>query len=224
MNGKEKVLLSWSGGKDSAFALHEIRRNDSLEVVALLTSVTEDYGRISMHGVRYELLMAQADSLGLPLEVLCIAREDSNEQYEEKLQALLENYASRDVSAVVFGDIFLQELREYRENNLSKVGLKGLFPLWNKKTEILSRSFIESGFKAVVTCVDSETLDGTYAGHAYDHEFLSSIPSSVDPCGENGEFHSFVYDGPIFTKKIEVSRGEVVVRDERFYFCDLLPL
>jgi uncharacterized protein (TIGR00290 family) len=187
MSEKEKVLFSWSGGKDSASALHEIRKNDSLEIVALLTSVTEDYGRISMHGVRFELLKAQADSLGLPLEVLYITCGDSNERYEEKLQALLENYKSNGVSAVVFGDIFLQELREYRENNLSKVGLKGLFPLWNRKSDILSRSFIESGFKAVVTCVDSESLDGTFAGHAYDNEFLSLIPSSVDPCGENGD-------------------------------------
>jgi uncharacterized protein (TIGR00290 family) len=221
---KEKVLISWSGGKDSAFALYEIQENYSLEVVALVTSVTEDYGRVSMHGVRQELLMAQADSLGLPLEVLFITRGETNTQYEEKLQSLLERYAFTGVSAVIFGDIFLQDLREYREKNLSKIGMKGIFPLWNRKTELLSRSFITSGFKAVVTCIDSEALGGIYVGRTYDHEFLSSIPSSVDPCGENGEFHSFVYDGPIFKRKIEISTGEVVVRDDRFFFCDLLPV
>jgi len=220
----EKVLFTWSGGKDSAMSLYELRKGRNYEIMALLTSVTEDYDRISMHGVRRILLERQADSLGLPLEKLYITRNASNEEYEAKLKDKLLQYKNRSVSSVVFGDIFLEDLRKYRENNLAQVGMKGIFPIWKRDTAELARTFIGLGFKAVITCVDSNSLDGKFAGRYFDNQFLSELPANVDPCGENGEFHSFVYDGPIFHERISFRRGKVVFRDNRFYFCDLVPL
>jgi uncharacterized protein (TIGR00290 family) len=219
-----KVLFTWSGGKDSAMALYELRQSNHYEIVALLTSVTEDYGRISMHGVRRILLEQQAKSLGLPLEELYLTRNSSNEEYEAKLKEKLLQYKSQGVSSVVFGDIFLEDLRKYREDNLAQVGMKGIFPIWKRDTAELARTFIGLGFKAVVTCVDSNVLDGKFAGRYFDSRFLSELPPRVDPCGENGEFHSFVYDGPPFQERIRFRRGKVVLRDNRFYFCDLVPV
>lgn len=219
----EKVLITWSGGKDSALALYMLRKMHNHEIVALLTSVTEDYDRISMHGVRRVLLEQQAKSLGFPLEILYISRNSSNEEYEAKLKEKLLQYKSQGVSSVVFGDIFLEDLRKYRENNLAQVGMKGVFPIWKRDTTELAHTFINLGFKAVITCVDSNALDGKFAGRYFDNEFLSELPTKVDPCGENGEFHTFVYDGPIFSERIRFRRGKVVLRDNRFYFCELIP-
>ena len=219
----EKVLLAWSGGKDSAMALYELEMTQGYEIAALLTTLTEDYDRISMHGVRVALLERQAESLRLPLEKVLISRDSSNEEYESRMEAKLREYLSRGVTSVVFGDIFLEDLRQYREKNLSKLGMKGVFPLWKKDTAGLARTFIDLGFKAVVTCVDSEALEGKYVGRVYDEQFLSDLPASVDPCGENGEFHSFVYDGPVFRERIPHKKGEVVLRDNRFHYCDLIP-
>jgi len=220
----EKVLFTWSGGKDSALALYELQRNGRYEVTALLTTVTEDYDRISMHGVRRVLLEQQAQSLGLPLEIVYIPRNSSNEDYEARLREKLLQYKSRSVTSVVFGDIFLEDVRNYRENNLAQVGMKGVFPIWKRDTGELALTFIDLGFKAIITCVDSNALDGKFAGRPFDERFLSELPSNVDPCGENGEFHSFVYDGPIFRKKIKYKKGRIVLRDNRFYFCDLIPV
>jgi uncharacterized protein (TIGR00290 family) len=220
----EKVLFTWSGGKDSALALYELQRNGRYEVTALLTTVTEDYDRISMHGVRRVLLEQQAQSLGLPLEIVYIPRNSSNEDYEARLREKLLQYKSRSVTSVVFGDIFLEDVRNYRENNLAQVGMKGVFPIWKRDTAELAHTFIDLGFKAIITCVDSNALDGKFAGRPFDERFLSELPSNVDPCGENGEFHSFVYDGPIFRKKIKYKKGRIVLRDNRFYFCDLIPV
>lgn len=219
----QKVIFTWSGGKDSAMALYELHKSKNYEIVALLTSVTEGYDRISMHGVRRVLLEKQAESLGLPLEMLYITRNSSNEEYEAKLKDKLLKYKKQGVSSVVFGDIFLEDLRKYREDNLALVGMKGIFPIWKRDTAELARTFIELGFKAVITCVDSNFLDGKFAGRYFDNRFLSELPGTVDPCGENGEFHSFVCDGPIFKERIRFRRGEVVLRDNRFYFCDLVP-
>ena len=219
----EKVLFTWSGGKDSAMSLYELRKGRNYEIMALLTSVTEDYDRISMHGVRRILLERQADSLGLPLEKLYITRNASNEEYEAKLKDKLLQYKNRSVSSVVFGDIFLEDLRKYREDNLAQVGMKGIFPIWKQDTTELAHKFIDLGFKAVITCVDSNSIDGKFAGRYFDNQFLSELPATADPCGENGEFHSFVYDGPIFRERIRFRRGKVVLRDNRFYFCDLVP-
>jgi len=220
----EKIIFTWSGGKDSAMALYELQRTHSYEVSALLTTITEDYERISMHGVRRILLERQADSLGLSLEKVFISKNTSNEEYESKMQEALIKYRATGVSSVVFGDIFLEDLRKYREDNLSKVDMKGIFPIWKRDTTELAHTFIDLGFKAVVTCVDSNVLDKKFVGRVFDEQFLSELPSTVDPCGENGEFHSFVYDGPIFRERIAFTMGDIVLRDNRFYFCDLIPV
>ena len=217
----EKVLFSWSGGKDSALALYEIRKDQRYETVSLLTTVTEDYRRISMHGVPEVLLERQASSIGLPLERVFISKNGSNEEYESRMYKVLLKFQKMGVSAVVFGDILLEGVRKYREENLAKVGMKGIFPLWGKGD--LSQTFIDRGFKAIVTCVDAKALDKSFAGKLFDKKFLAELPASADPNGENGEFHSFVFEGPIFRKKIPFEVGEVVKRDS-FYFCDLQPL
>jgi uncharacterized protein (TIGR00290 family) len=220
----EKILFSWSGGKDSALALHSLQNNKQLEIVALLTTVTADYDRISMHGVRRDLLEKQAKSIGIPLEKVTISKNASNDEYEEKIKAVLLKYKNEGVTSVAFGDIFLEDLKKYREENLAKIGLKGLFPLWKQKSDILAKKFIDLKFKAIITCVDGKQLDGRrFCGREYDNALISELPKNVDCCGENGEFHSFVYAGPIFKNEIPIKKGEVVLRDEQFYFCDLVP-
>ncbi len=224
MSTPEKVLFTWSGGKDSAMALYELEMTDGYEIAALLTTVTEDYDRISMHGVRATLLEQQAKSLRLPLEKVYLTGNSSNEEYEERMKVKLIQYRSQGVYSVVFGDIFLEDVRKYREGNLAKIGMKGVFPLWKRDTNEFAHTFIGLGFKAVITCVDSNVLDRGFVGRVFDERFLSELPGAVDPCGENGEFHSFVHDGPIFRERIVHRRGKVVLRDSRFYYCDLIPL
>jgi uncharacterized protein (TIGR00290 family) len=217
----ERVIFAWSGGKDSALALYELQRLRGYEVFALLTTVTKDYKRISMHGVRQDLLERQAECLDFPLEIIEISKKASNEEYESKMSAVLEKYKERGVDSVVFADIFLEDVRKYREDNLSRIGMSAIFPLWAKDTRELAHTFIDLGFEAIITCVDSKILDMSFAGRDFNERFLSELPPNVDPCGENGEFHSFVYDGPIFKQRISFTPGKVVLRDERFYFCDL---
>lgn len=219
---KRKVLFSWSGGKDSSLALYELNKNNDFDIV-LLTTVTKDYGRTSMHGVREILLERQAQSLGYPLEKVYLAKNTSNEEYESLMAQTLGKYIIQGVEAVVFGDIFLEDLKKYRENNLAKAGLKGIFPLWGRTSGEIAGTFIDLGFKTIITCVDSKVLDKRFAGRLYDREFLAELPANIDPCGENGEFHSFAFDGPIFKEKIEFATGDIVLRDNRFYFCDLIP-
>ena len=214
-------MVSWSGGKDSALALFEVLRSDEYEVVALLTTVTEGYDRISMHGVRRVLLEQQANALGLPLEKVYIPQNCSNEVYESRMREALLKYRGLGVSSVVTGDIFLEDLRQYREIKLSQLGLKGLFPIWKRDSVHLAERFVDLGFKAVVVCVDNQCLDKSFAGYLFDEEFLSRLPPNVDPCGENGEFHTFVYDGPLFHRRISIEIGEIVLRENRFYYCDL---
>ncbi len=219
----QKVIASWSGGKDSAMALQNVLASEQFEVAALLTTLTEDYQRISMHGVRRELLHAQADALGLPLEEVWISKRSSNEEYESTMAATLSRYKEDGVTSVVFGDIFLEDLKKYREGNLAKLGMNGIFPLWKQDTHVLIQRFIRSGFKAVTVCVDTQALDRKFAGRELDERFIAELPESVDVCGENGEYHSFVYSAPIFSKDIAHTVGETVLRDERFCFCDLIP-
>jgi uncharacterized protein (TIGR00290 family) len=219
----KKVILSWSGGKDSALALYEIQDTDNYKILGLLTTVTEDFERISIHGVRQILVEQQADSLGFPLEKVFISKNTSLEEYESKMQKTLKKYSPLGIPNVVFGDIFLEDVRKYREDQLSRVGMKGVFPLWKKDTHELAQTFIDLGFKAIITCVDSDVLEKKFVGRIFDDQFLSELPSHVDPCGENGEFHSFVYDGPIFRSKIFYTIGEIVLRENRFYYCDLIP-
>jgi uncharacterized protein (TIGR00290 family) len=220
---REKVIVAWSGGKDSALALYEILETDSYEVLELLTTVTQDYDRINIHGVRRVLLEQQARSLGFPLEKMLIPKGVSDANYESILLKSLNRHRTKGVLSVVFGDIFLEDVRKYREGILSKVGMKGIFPLWKKGSRQLARTFVDLGFKAVITVVDSKVLDKEFVGREYDAKFLATLPANVDPCGENGEFHSFVYDGPIFREKIFFTKGEKVLRENRFYYCDLLP-
>jgi len=218
----EKVLFSWSGGKDSAIALYETLRSGKYEIVSLLTTITEDYDRVSMHGVPRALVEQQANSLGLPIEELFIARSCSNEEYEAKMGEVLARFKQDGISSVAFGDIFLEWVRKYREDNLSRLGMRGIFPIWGRDTTELTRSFIDLGFQAIITCVDSKVLDGGFLGRLLDKQFLAELPAKVDPGGENGEFHSFVFDGPIFREKITCVVGGRVLRDS-YWFCDLLP-
>jgi uncharacterized protein (TIGR00290 family) len=218
-----KAILSWSGGKDSALALYEIQQAGDYEIKALLTTITEAYDRSSMHGIRRILIEQQADALGIPLERVLLSPVSSNEEYDSRMREFLERHKREGVSAVVFGDIFLEDVRKYREERLASVGMKGIFPLWGRDTTELARTFTQLGFKAVITCVDTEQLDRSYAGRAFDDEMLASLPTGVDPCGENGELHSFVYDGPIFKRAVPHTTGEVVLRDDRFMFADLIP-
>jgi uncharacterized protein (TIGR00290 family) len=218
------ILFTWSGGKDSAMALYELQKARDYEVSALLTTITGEYDRISMHGVRRMLLEQQAASLDIPLEIVTITRNAPNEEYEKNMTAALNKYKVLGISRVAFGDIFLEDLRKYREENLRKIGMDALFPLWQRDTAALAGSFIDAGFRAVITAVDSTFLGGSFCGREYDRQFLSDLPPGVDPCGENGEFHSFVYDGPIFRGPVACTTGDIVFRDNRFYFCDLLPV
>jgi uncharacterized protein (TIGR00290 family) len=204
-------------------ALWEIQRSGTYEVVALLTTVTEAYGRVSMHGVRRTLLAAQARAIGVPLHEVFLPPDASNAEYEARMDEALRTYGEQGVRAVVFGDIFLEDLRQYRERNLARIGMRGLFPLWKRDTRELVRAFWAAGFRAVVVCVDLKVLEASFAGRQLDERFLNDLPASVDPCGENGEFHSFVFDGPIFRKPVRFVLGEAVVRGE-FCFRDLLSL
>lgn len=219
----DKVLVSWSGGKDSALAVYELEKSAQYEIAALLTTVTVDYDRISMHGVRRVLLEQQATALNAPLEKVWIGKNATNAEYENQMRVVLEKYREQGVQAVVFGDIFLEDLRKYREDNLAKVGMKGIFPIWKRDTKSLARAFGEWGFKAITTCVDSNVLGREFVGRFFDAKFLAELPAQVDPCGENGEFHSFAFAGPIFKNEIRFTKGEIVLRDNRFYYCDLLP-
>lgn len=218
----EKIVFSWSSGKDSAMALSEILKSGKYEVVSLLTTVTRDYDRVSMHGVRHKLLEMQAESLQLPLEVFYISTGATNEEYERQMGEALARFQKRGVTAVAFGDIFLDDLRKYREDRLASIGMQGIFPLWKRNTKELIQDFVNQGFKAVITCVDSKTLGKEYAGRLIGGTFLEALPKGIDPAGENGEYHSFAFEGPIFRKKIKFNVGEVVLRDS-FYFCDLIP-
>ena len=221
---REPVVLSWSGGKDSSLALAELRASADYEVVALLTSVTRGYDRISIHGVRRTLLEAQATALNLPLLEVTLDAQSSNEAYEQAfsdaLSALRQRYPT--VRRIAFGDLFLTDVREYRERLLARSGFEALFPLWGRETRELAQNFIRAGFRAHLVCVDTQQLDATFAGREFDSRMLADLPSSADPCGERGEFHSFVSAGPIFASSIPVRVGERVLRENRFMYCDLV--
>jgi uncharacterized protein (TIGR00290 family) len=204
-------------------ALRELLRDPRYKVTSLLTTITEGYDRVSMHGVRLSLLDRQAKVLGLPLVRVSIPQSPSNEQYESAMREVLERQRNEEVTAVAFGDIFLEDIRRYREEKLSQVAMKAIFPIWKKDTRELAQEFINAGFRAILTCVDSKQLDGSFVGRTFDESLLRDLPSGVDPSGENGEFHTFVYDGPIFSQSIPVRKGEIVLRENRFYYCDLLP-
>ncbi|TFG21830.1 MAG: diphthine--ammonia ligase [Promethearchaeota archaeon] len=217
------IAVSWSGGKDSALALYYSLLEKKFEVHSLLTTISAEYNRTSMHGIRIELLEKQIQSIGIPINLISLPKDVSNDEYEEIMKKEMITLKSHQVLSVMFGDIFLEDLREYRKSNLAKIGMNALFPLWGKNSIELAREFIDLGFKAIITCVDSTYLNDSYVGQIYDDNFLSTLPSNIDPCGENGEFHTFVFDGPIFSYPIKFKKGEIVFREERFYFIDLVP-
>jgi uncharacterized protein (TIGR00290 family) len=219
---KEKILFSWSTGKDSTMALAKILAGGEYEVVSLLTTVTRDYDRVTMHGVRHKLLEMQAASIGLPLEVFYISPSATNDEYERNMGEVLARFQRDGVTGVAFGDIFLEDLRQYREQKLASIGMKGVFPLWKRDTGELVTEFIDRGYKAIITCADSRLLSREFAGKYIDSGFLGALPPGIDPAGEKGEYHSFAFEGPLFKKKITFTVGEVVLRDA-FYFCDLIP-
>jgi uncharacterized protein (TIGR00290 family) len=218
----EPVLFCWSGGKDSAMALHTLLQQKEFRVTALLTTVTEGYERISMHGVRRELLERQVESIGLPLHEVRIPPQCVNLVYEARMEQALRMHYERGVRKVAFGDIFLEDLRTYRERNLARVGMTAFFPIWKRDTRELIRAFHEEHFRAVAACIDPKVLDRSFAGRELDASFFERLPADVDPCGENGEFHTFVFDGPIFKTPVRFRTGEIVERD-LFVYCDLLP-
>jgi uncharacterized protein (TIGR00290 family) len=219
---KKQVLLSWSGGKDSCLALRELLNAGDVHVEALLTTVTRDFDRISMHGVRCVLLERQAASLGVPLRQIQISKGADNDQYEAAMGIVFDEYRARGVDTVAFGDLFLEEIRAYRGRLLARHNMSGIYPVWGRDTHTLIREFLALGFKTAVVCVDPNKLDPSFAGRIIDDRFLADLPPGVDPCGENGEFHTFVFDGPIFNEPVRFSFGEVVCRDS-FWFADLIP-
>jgi uncharacterized protein (TIGR00290 family) len=216
----KRVALSWSSGKDSAWSLHLLRQDPAIEVVALFTTLNEQFDRVAMHAVRRELLELQAESLGLPLWTVPLPWPCSNEQYEARMTALCQRATSEGVEAMAFGDLFLTDIRAYREKQLAGTGLEPIFPVWQIPTASLARTMIASGLRAKITCVDPRILPAEFAGRDFDSQFLADLPPHIDPCGENGEFHSFVYDAPGFRRPIPVSVGEIVERDG-FVFADL---
>ncbi|MCP4553255.1 MAG: diphthine--ammonia ligase [Bacteroidetes bacterium] len=244
---KEKAIFNWSGGKDSALCLYKILQTQQYDVLCLLTSISEKYQRISMHGVRGDLLEMQAESIGLPLLKIQIPEMSTMEIYEKVMTTTLIDLKNKGATVSVFGDIFLEDLRTYRENKLSELDLNGLFPLWKIPTDKLVQEFIDLGFKTITTCVNERYLDKSFAGRIVDYDFLNDLPDNVDPCGENGEFHTFVFNGPIFSEPIPFDKGEIVYRkytpdkqkdnstsdrtdkhnennpfDSGFWYCDLL--
>lgn len=239
-----KAIFNWSGGKDSSLALYHILKEGKFDITALMTTVNSKYDRISMHGVRKELLYAQGESIGIPIKEVRLPEMPSMSEYDEMMLGVLSELKKDQVTHSIFGDIFLEDLRTYRENRLKEVGLTAHFPLWKRDTTELVHEFIDLGFKTVVVCVKSELLSDEFSGRIIDREFLKDLPKNVDPCGENGEFHTFVFDGPIFNKPIKYTLGEKVFKEYEapkdkedscfsgspskkpsgFHFCDLIPI
>ena len=222
--GKAKALLSWSSGKDSAWALHVLRQHHGheLEVVGLLTTVNETHGRVAMHAVRDTLLEAQAEAAGLPLWRVPIPHPSSNERYETAMREAVERGRREGITVIAFGDLFLEDIRRYREDRLAGTGIAPIFPLWRIPTDALAREMLAAGLRARITCVDPRQAPASLAGREFDDALLADLPPTVDPCGERGEFHTFAYAGPMFHRPIVVRPGEVVERDG-FVFADLLP-
>lgn len=219
---KRKTLMSWSSGKDSAWALQQLLKNPDYVVVGLFSTINKNVDRVAMHGVRVELLKAQANSIGLPVEIIELPDPCSNDDYENIMNAFIDKAKADNIECIAFGDLFLKEIRKYREDQLRDSGIEAIFPIWGIPTSELSNILIENGIKTIISCVDSEQIPEDFAGKNYNHDFLESLPASADPCGENGEFHSFVYNGPMFKEAIKITVGEKYKKDQ-FVFVDLLP-
>lgn len=232
---KPKAIFNWSSGKDSAFALYKILKEDQFEITFLLTSINKEFQRISMHGVSVSLLERQAESLGFSLIKMELPKEPSMEEYREIMGKTMEEIKSKGVTHSIFGDIFLEDLRKYREDQLKAIGMEAVFPLWKIDTTDLINEFLNLGFKTIVTCVNETYLDKSFAGRIIDENFINDLPENVDPCGENGEFHTFTFDGPIFKTPVQFGIGETVKKtypkpkvspeddsEYVFWFCDLI--
>jgi len=229
----KKSLFNWSGGKDSALALYHTLNNPDYDVSCLMTSMNSEADRISMHGVRRSMLEKQVEAIGIPLSILSLPGEISMEDYDKLMREQMNGFITSGVTHSIFGDIFLEDLKKYREQRLEEVGLAGYFPLWKRDTRELIHEFLELGFKTLVVSVDGSKLDKSFAGRVLDESFLKDLPHNVDPCGENGEFHTFVFEGPIFKKPLTFTKGEVVGKEYKlsgetdktvtYWFQDLLP-
>jgi uncharacterized protein (TIGR00290 family) len=221
------AIFNWSGGKDSAMALYKVLQEKQFDIRFLMTSVSNDSDRVSMHGVRKSLLYKQCEHMGLPLKVLQLPTSPEMDVYEKELFKMMTQFKDQGIDYSIFGDIFLEDLKAYREKQLSTVDMQGVFPLWKKDTSYLIDQFIDMGFKTILTAIDESKLDKSFAGRIIDKEFVKDLPKNVDPCGENGEFHTFVFDGPIFKKPVEFTKGEIIYKtyshdkDYGFWFCDL---
>ena len=220
MNDKPKALLCWSSGKDSAWTLHALRRRPDVEVVGLLTTINTEYERVAMHAVRVALLDAQAEAAGLPLWTVPIPNPCSNQEYESAMGEAMRKALAAGITMMAFGDLFLEDVRRYRETQLAGTGLTPIFPIWGLPTDALARDMVRAGLKARLTCVDPKQLPASFAGRDFDAALLADLPASVDPCGERGEFHTFAYDGPMFRHPVPIQTGEIVTRDG-FVFADL---
>lgn len=219
---RPRALIAWSSGKDSAWALHEIRRAGEVDVVGALTTVTSAFGRVSIHGLREELLRAQLEACGLPATVVRIPYPCPNETYEREMAAAMVEAKVAGITHVVFGDLFLEEVRAYREHRMAGTGITPLFPLWHQPTDALAREMIAAGVEARLVCVDLKKLPAAFAGRRFDDALLADLPARVDPCGENGEFHSFVAAGPMLSRPVPFAPGEIVERDG-YAYADMLP-
>ncbi len=219
---KKKTLMSWSTGKDSAWAYHEILERGDHEIAGIFCTINEKFQRTAMHGVRVELLRRQAQRLGQPLDIIEIPWPCSNEDYERIMGEYINSVKSREIECFAFGDLFLQDIRDYRVDKLEGTGIEPVFPLWQRPTKELASQMIEGGQRTMITCIDPKKLDASFAGREFTREFLKDLPDHIDPCGENGEFHSFVFDAPAFDCAIDIKVGEVVERDG-FVFADLVP-
>lgn len=219
---KKRALLSWSSGKDSAWALHALRQQADVEIVGLLSTINEDFDRVAMHAVRTELLQQQATSVGLPLRLVKLPFPCGNEAYEERMKTLMAEMKAEGIEAIAFGDLFLTDVRAYRERMMAGTGIAPLFPLWGRPTAELAREMIAAGLRAQITCLDPRSMPRALAGSEYNLQFLAALPAEVDPCGENGEFHSFAFAGPMFRAPVAFAVGETVERDG-FLFTDLIP-
>jgi uncharacterized protein (TIGR00290 family) len=219
---KKKILLAWSSGKDSAWALHVLRQQGQYEVAGLMTTFNAAFDRVAMHSTRRNLVEMQVEAAGLPLIAAPIPWPCSNEDYELAMKQVCDKALAEGIYAIAFGDLFLTDVRAYRERQLKDTGLQPLFPLWGLPTKALAQEMISTGLRAKLVCVDPRQISANFIGRDFDHKFLSEIPAGVDPCGENGEFHSFVHAGPMFSRDLAIVTGEKVERDG-FWFCDVLP-
>ncbi len=218
----DRMILSWSGGKDCALALRELALGGRFRTEALLTTFVVETDRVVMHGIPRFLVEDQARLIGLPLEAVFLGEKAGNDSYDRAMEAVLEKYRRQGFSGIAFGDLFLEDVRRYRESRLAGSGMVPVFPLWGKDTKALAERFVEDGWQAVVTCVDTNALDGSFAGRLLDRAFLSDLPPGVDPAGEKGEFHTFVFDGPIFREPVSFRAGSISLRDGRFRDLELL--